>query len=209
MNSVYIDILMQCPCSNNGGANPLLLLAVFAGAWLLFNWIKTLIKSKGVSFMNKATKIVIVIALIAVVGIVFALKQKDKASVSEPVAAASSNTNTATDSTLKNPENTPNTERSANLPRLVDLGAGKCIPCKMMAPILEELKTEYAVVLNVEFIDVWKNPDAGQKYGIRVIPTQIFYDASGKELFRHEGFFAKEDILAKWKEFGIELKKTK
>ena len=59
--------------------------------------------------------------------------------------------------------------------------------------------------LDVEFYDVWENPDAGKKYGINVIPTQIFYDAAGKELFRHEGFFAKEDILAKWKEFGVDL----
>jgi thiol-disulfide isomerase/thioredoxin len=76
----------------------------------------------------------------------------------------------------------------------------------MMAPILKELKTEYAAVLNVEFIDVWKNPDAGKPYKIKLIPTQIFFDASGKERFRHEGFFGKEDILAKWKELGVDLK---
>jgi thioredoxin 1 len=38
-----------------------------------------------------------------------------------------------------------------------------------------------------------------------VIPTQIFYDAAGRELFRHEGFFGKDDILAKWKELGVSL----
>jgi len=91
------------------------------------------------------------------------------------------------------------------LPRLVDLGAGKCIPCKMMAPILEELKTEYAGSMEVVFIDVWQDKNAGAKYGIESIPTQIFYDASGKELFRHEGFFAKEEILAKWKELGVQI----
>jgi thioredoxin 1 len=95
------------------------------------------------------------------------------------------------------------------LPRLVDLGAGKCIPCKMMAPILEDLKKTCAGKLNVQFIDVWQNPDAGKKYGINLIPTQIFYDAAGKELFRHEGFFGKKDILAKWKEFGVELPMAK
>jgi thioredoxin 1 len=93
----------------------------------------------------------------------------------------------------------------AAVPRLVDLGAGKCIPCKKMAPILEELKKEYAGRMEVEFIDVWKNPDAGKAYGVEMIPTQIFYDASGKELDRHTGFFGKEDILAKWKELGVEL----
>lgn len=93
----------------------------------------------------------------------------------------------------------------AALPRLLDLGAGKCIPCKMMAPILEELRKEYAGRMAVEFIDVWQNPDGGKKYGIRIIPTQIFFDASGKELFRHEGFYSKDDILAKWKELGVDL----
>ncbi len=92
------------------------------------------------------------------------------------------------------------------LPRLVDLGADKCIPCKMMAPVLEELKKEYKGQMEVEFIDVWKNPDAGKPYKINLIPTQMFFDAAGKELFRHEGFFAKKDILAKWKELGVEFK---
>jgi len=91
------------------------------------------------------------------------------------------------------------------LPRLVDLGAGKCIPCKMMFPILEDLKKGYEGRLHVVFIDVWQNPDAGKQYGINLIPTQIFYAADGKELFRHEGFFAKGDILAKWKALGVEL----
>ncbi|MBU4460319.1 MAG: hypothetical protein KJ579_07115 [Verrucomicrobia bacterium] len=91
------------------------------------------------------------------------------------------------------------------LPRLVDLGAGKCIPCKAMAPILEELKVSLAGKIAVEFIDVWENEDAGKKYGIETIPTQIFYDAAGKELFRHVGFLSKEDILAKWKELGVDL----
>src|SRR5512136_711906 len=76
---------------------------------------------------------------------------------------------------------------AAKLPRLVDLGADRCIPCKMMAPVLKELKAEYAGRLEVDFIDVWKNPDAGEPYKIKLIPTQIFFDASGKELFRHEG----------------------
>ncbi len=101
------------------------------------------------------------------------------------------------------PLDVPAMSQMKALPRLVDLGAGKCIPCKMMAPILEDLRTTLAGKLDVEFIDVWQNPDAGKTYGITVIPTQIFYDARGKELFRHEGFYGKDDILAKWKEFGV------
>ena len=204
MSSLPIKILLLCPCSG-GPSNPLVLLAIFAGIWLLFNWIKALIKSKGVSFMNKAIKIVIVVVLVAAVGTVFALKQKNKGSVSEPVAAASSSPAATTESNPQNLENTQTAQTTAKLPRLVDLGADKCIPCKMMAPILEELKTTYNGKLQVDFIDVWKNPGEAPKYKISIIPTQIFYDASGKELFRHEGFFAKEDILAKWKEFGVDL----
>ena len=94
----------------------------------------------------------------------------------------------------------------AALPRLVDLGAGKCIPCKMMKPILDELTKEYVGQFEVEFIDVWEKRDEGAKYGIQMIPTQIFYGADGKELARHEGFFAKKDILAKWQELGVTLK---
>jgi len=107
-------------------------------------------------------------------------------------------TNSATTTPTKQP-----------LPKLLDLGANKCIPCKAMAPILEELKKDYAGKLEVEFIDVWKDPDAGKPYGIQMIPTQIFFDATGKELFRHTGFFGKDDILAKWKELGVDLKKAK
>ena len=89
------------------------------------------------------------------------------------------------------------------IPRMVDLGRTFCIPCKMMAPILEGLKKEYAGRLQVEFIDIGKNPNAARKYGIRLIPTQIFFDASGKEVYRHEGFMSKADILAAWKKHGL------
>lgn len=88
-------------------------------------------------------------------------------------------------------------------PSLVDLGAGKCIPCRQMAPILKQLRDEYAGKLDVMFIDVWKDPDAANPYRIRMIPTQIFYDANGKELFRHEGFYSREQILGKWRELGF------
>ena len=94
---------------------------------------------------------------------------------------------------------------TAGLPTLLDLGADKCVPCKAMVPVLDALRKEHAGRLNVEFIDVWKNPEAGEKHKIRMIPVQLFLDADGKELFRHEGFYAKEDILAKWKELGVDL----
>jgi len=88
------------------------------------------------------------------------------------------------------------------LPRMIDLGADKCIPCKKMAPILAELKTEYAGKATIEFIDVWKNPKAGEPYDIRIIPTQILFDREGKEVWRHEGFLPKDEIITRLKELG-------
>ncbi len=152
--------------------------------------------------MNKFLRIAAIAAVLVVVAIVLAVKQRGQdpageAGIEQPGKPAESQ-----------PVETPVGMRptaGSKLPRLVDLGANKCIPCKMMAPILESLKKEYAGRLQVDFIDVWQNPDAGRQYKIGLIPTQIFYDASGKELFRHEGFFSKEEILAKWKELGLDL----
>ena len=152
--------------------------------------------------MKTSTRLILLaLVAVAVFGAMVLKRWKaaDAPSPTEPVAAAAQPEE-------KGPSNaaTPNASRR-QVPRLVDLGAGKCIPCKMMAPILEELKKEYAGRMEVEFIDVWANPGAGEKYGIKMIPTQIFYDSAGKELFRHEGFYSKEDILAKWKELGVDL----
>jgi len=146
----------------------------------------------------------IVIVLVLAVGTALYMKGQKAASVTPESAAGDAKPAVAK-------AGVPATAQSADagtkaaLPRLVDLGAGKCIPCKMMAPILEELKKTYAGKLDVVFIDVWEKPDEAKKYNINLIPTQIFYDASGKERFRHEGFFSKEDILAKWKELGVDL----
>jgi thioredoxin 1 len=92
------------------------------------------------------------------------------------------------------------------LPQLIDLGADKCIPCRMMKPILDELSAQYAGQFDVIFIDVWKDRDAGTIYNIRAIPTQIFFSPEGRELFRHEGFYPKDEIMKKWKELGYEFK---
>lgn len=90
-----------------------------------------------------------------------------------------------------------------SLPRLIELGSTTCIPCQQMAPILEELKTELQGKVSVEFIDVYRDPTAADKFGIEVIPTQVFLDATGKELFRHTGVFEKADILAKMRELQM------
>ncbi|MCX8062986.1 MAG: thioredoxin family protein [Anaerolineales bacterium] len=107
----------------------------------------------------------------------------------------------------KKTEPHPPSSQPDALPRLVDLGAHTCIPCRMMAPVLAELQRNYSDVFNTEFIDVWRDPSAGQRYGVRVIPTQIFFDATGRELFRHEGYFSKDDILNTWRRLGVDVSK--
>ncbi len=93
----------------------------------------------------------------------------------------------------------------ASIPRLVCLGAGKCIPCKQMEPVREALREEFDGRLAIEYHDVWKDGDIGRRFGIRVIPTSVFFDAEGNELYRQEGFMSKEEILNRWKQLGIEL----
>ena len=148
--------------------------------------------------MSKANRIIAVALLVCAVGAVLAVKRRTSESAAVPEAVAPQRT-AANEAAMLTREDS---KREA-LPRLVDLGAGKCIPCRMMAPILEELKREFAGTFEVEFVDIGKSPEAGKPYGIRVIPTQIFYDAKDQELFRHEGFLGKEDILDTWKKYGV------
>jgi thioredoxin 1 len=96
-----------------------------------------------------------------------------------------------------------NAGQTAQLPMLVDLGKGTCIPCKKMKPILEELTIEYQGRAVVKVIDLRDEPQAANQYRIRLIPTQIFFDAEGREVFRHEGFMDKQSIEAKFAEMGV------
>ena len=86
---------------------------------------------------------------------------------------------------------------------MVDLGAKTCIPCKMMAPILEKLEKEYAGRAAIVFFDVWEDPKPAHRFGIRGIPTQIFFDKEGREVFRHLGFLSEEEIVRRLKDMGV------
>ena len=86
---------------------------------------------------------------------------------------------------------------------MVDLGAKKCIPCKMMAPILAKLEKEYAGRAAVVFLDVWEDPAPAKRFGIRTIPTQIFFDKEKKEIYRHEGFLSEEAIIKQLETMGV------
>ena len=86
---------------------------------------------------------------------------------------------------------------------MMDLGAHSCIPCKMMAPIMEKLTRDYEGKAVVTFIDVWENPDEAKYYKISSIPTQIFFDKEGKEVYRHQGFLAEEAIVKQLTKMGV------
>lgn len=105
------------------------------------------------------------------------------------------------------PEAAPSTSTAAGAgrPKLLDLGATTCVPCKAMVPVLAGLEADYAGYLDVEFIDIWKDREAGERWRVAIMPTQVFLAADGRELYRHEGFISREDILAQWAKLGVEL----
>jgi len=86
---------------------------------------------------------------------------------------------------------------------MIDLGATSCIPCKMMAPIMEKVEKDYKGKAAIVFIDVWKNKEQARRFGIRAIPTQVFFNEEGKEVYRHVGFMAEKDIVAQLKKMGV------
>jgi len=135
---------------------------------------------------STASRAAVVAALVAAVAVVLVLKGQRKSDHGLPSEVA--------------PE-------EAGLPRLVDIGSTHCIPCKLMAPVLEGLRRDFAGKLAVVFLDT---DDVAQDrradaYGYKLIPTQVFLDSAGKEVYRHEGFIGRDSIISKWKELGVDL----
>ena len=87
---------------------------------------------------------------------------------------------------------------------MIDLGAKKCIPCKMMAPILVKMEKQFEGKAAIVFIDVWEHNEQAKRFGIRAIPTQIFFNEEGREIFRHVGFMDEKAIINQLKKMGIE-----
>lgn len=87
----------------------------------------------------------------------------------------------------------------------VEIGAARCIPCKAMQPIMKAVEEEYKGQVKVIFHDVWtpQGKADAMKYNIRMIPTQVFLDKDGKEYYRHEGYFPKEDLVKIIKMQGV------
>jgi thioredoxin 1 len=86
---------------------------------------------------------------------------------------------------------------------MIDLGAKKCIPCKMMAPIMEKMERKYEGKAAVVFIDVWEHREQASRFRVRAIPTQIFFNAVGEEVYRHVGFLAEKDIVSQLEKMGV------
>jgi len=136
----------------------------------------------------KSLVLAVVIAVV-VVGVVWKLasRQSSQAATSAPSRA-----------------DTAQAAPDRALPALIELGGRMCIPCKEMRPILHEVEQEYAGRLRVQIIYVEEDADAATKYRIELIPTQVFLDAQGNEVFRHVGKFSKEEIVAQLREMGVE-----
>ncbi|MCX6163583.1 MAG: thioredoxin family protein [Ignavibacteriae bacterium] len=87
----------------------------------------------------------------------------------------------------------------------VELGSVNCIPCKKMQPIMKSIETKYKGLVKVTFHDVWKDEAPAKKYGIDLIPTQVFLDANGKEIMRHQGFYPEEEIDKFFQSQGVNI----
>jgi thioredoxin 1 len=87
---------------------------------------------------------------------------------------------------------------------MIDLGATECVPCKMMAPIMAKMEKQYEGKAAIMFIDVWKHKEQARRFGIRAIPTQIFFNENGEEVFRNVGFMSETAIINQLKKMGVE-----
>ena len=85
----------------------------------------------------------------------------------------------------------------------IELGSDKCIPCRQMQPVMRSIEEKYGAKIKVIFHDVWKDRSQAQKFGIQLIPTQVFLDKDGKEFYRHEGFFAEDEIVKLFETRGL------
>jgi thioredoxin 1 len=89
----------------------------------------------------------------------------------------------------------------------VELGSVRCIPCQQMQKVMKSIETKYSKEVKIEFHDVWTEAGKpfGLKYGIDAIPTQVFLDETGKEYYRHVGFFPEEELVKILQQKGVKL----
>lgn len=101
--------------------------------------------------------------------------------------------------------NTPLPVHTLGIPRLLDLGSKGCTACTLLEPVLEALREKHAGHLQVDFIDVWEHEQVATDFDIELIPVQIFFDAAGNEIDRHQGFITMEEIEDRFIELGVSL----
>ena len=210
----------ECECHGDDGFAAGILLVVALATWMIARAGPRKDDKMGGEAGNSAGglglygKVLVVAALVAAVALVIYAKgargggEGGKSAAAPPAPRAAGVPETSAGAAGGGVEGAggvkgeaPRTAR----PKMLELGSTTCIPCKMMEGVLAQLRRDYAEKLDIEFIDVTRERSAAARWGIRVIPTQIFLDPQGKELFRHEGFFPKDDIVRKWKELGFDL----
>ncbi len=86
---------------------------------------------------------------------------------------------------------------------MLELGSVGCIPCEQMKPVMTRLSDTYKGKLDIIFIDVKQDHAAARRFGVYMIPVQVFLDRKGKEFHRHIGFYAFEEIGSMLKKAGI------
>ena len=166
--------------------------------------------------MKNGAKIAIVALLAVAVAATFALRGGKRAGYvapPEPQAAAAPAAQVAPGAGVQPAaaesqgaaKQTPPAVAALAKPRLLELGSMRCQACLEMAKVLDALRASQGAKLQVDFIDVFEQPEAADRHKISLIPTQILFDAAGKEIFRHTGFFAHNDILAKFRDLGVRL----
>jgi cytochrome c-type biogenesis protein len=141
--------------------------------------------------MSRPVKIIVVLVLAALVAWVVVLKQRERAR--ERAAAGAGEGSAPTDATL---------------PLLLEVGGKSCPPCKAMEPVLASLRAKYAGQLRVEVVDYGEDETVAERYRVMQIPSQLFFDAAGRELWRNEGPISEEAVVAKWRELGVALAAT-
>jgi thioredoxin 1 len=151
--------------------------------------------------MKTGAKIAVVVLLGVAVAATFVLrggKRAEYAAVPDRPAAVATAAQAAPPAAP-----VPRPVAAATKPRLLELGSMRCQACLEMAKVLDALRASQGGKLQVDFIDVFEQTEAMDSYRVSLIPTQILYDAAGKEIFRHQGYFSHDDILAKFRELGV------
>jgi thioredoxin 1 len=171
--------------------------------------------------MRNGAKLAIVVLLALAVAVTFAMRSGERAAyvaAPEQPAAAGAATPAPAPAPVQVPvataeavpavpavEPAPRAVAAAARPRLLELGSMRCMACLEMAKVLDALRASQGSKLQVDFIDVFEQPEAADRHRISLIPTQILFDSTGREIFRHTGYFSHDDSLAKFRGLGVKL----